>query len=341
MQRYFGFTFLILLLFLSSCNKESSTEPENNILALPELKDSIPYDILGTGKIVFERIGPSNNNYSGIYIIDFDNKKNQGLKLLEMTPQVSPEGDKIVFTTLTNYPAETYWDVYLMDINGTNKKQISSIKGQEACPTWLPDNNRIIFYSNLFNAGNGSYIPAYLYNCNTKSLSNVIDFVTIRYPQELSPRDIISVSKNDVCLISNYDGLCTFNLDGSKYKTILKRSAEYSYYSATWSPDGNRIAFMAIKPDSSFHSKEMNIITINSGGGDSTKIYSTAENEESTWSGNNNYSLCWSPDGNKILFNKREGNFTTHIYLINKDGTGLTKITSSSEVTDRSLSWGK
>ena len=51
----------------------------------------------------------------------------------------------------------------------------------------------------------------------------------------------------------------------------------------------------------------------------------------------NSVSVCWSPVGSKLLFNKPEGNFVSHIYVINPDGSDLTKVTTAENVADRSL----
>ena len=64
------------------------------------------------------------------------------------------------------------------------------------------------------------------------------------------------------------------------------------------------------------------------------------ENVTGLWSGQNDISVCWSPDGSKIAFNKKEeGDFISHIYIINSDGSGLTQVTFAEGVTDRSISW--
>ncbi|MEJ2614393.1 MAG: hypothetical protein P8Z35_05520 [Ignavibacteriaceae bacterium] len=311
-------------------NSKNFTLPE-----LPVLADSIPYNKLGSGKIVFQR---ENNNYEGIYVIDINHKKSWGINQAGFAPQISPGGDKIALTKYTN--SETAYDVYLTDIYGNNPKRISNIKGQEECPTWSQDNHKIIYYSYLFSNGDG-WIPAYVYDIQSATTSYIMDFAQIDYYIH-DPLDIISCSREDICLasLSGKEGICTFGLNGDNFKQIIKYNDEYAYFSPTWNPAGNKIAVMAVKLDS-LGSTEMNIILFDQDGSDSTKIFTSKESQSGIWNGNNNYSLCWSPDGSKILFNKRDGNLTAHIYMINADGTNLNTITSIPEVYDRSLSWGE
>jgi len=68
---------IILAIFLAITTKfacqEATDEPtDSTINGFPPLTDTIPYEKLGQGKLVFERIGPSENNYSGVYVIDID-----------------------------------------------------------------------------------------------------------------------------------------------------------------------------------------------------------------------------------------------------------------------------
>lgn len=126
---------------------------------------------------------------------------------------------------------------------------------------------------------------------------------------------------------------------GTSKRLLMK--IMYIYHCPTWNPAGDKIAVMAVKLDTMGYSTEMNIILSNQNGSDSTKIFTTPENQSGIWSAKNNYSLCWSLDGSKILFNKREGFLTSHIYLINADGTNLIQVTSLPGVSDISLSWGK
>lgn len=333
-------TVFIILLFFYGC-KENITDPAFNGLALPELADNIPYDVLGSGKIVFQRIGPMSNNYEGIYILDLNSKKSWGIKFAPIdAPQISPKGDKISFTKFTDL--NSAWDVYTSDIDGNNINRISSGNGQDRCPGWFQDNQRIIYYLDSYT--NNEYIPVFIYDFVNNSTKYVLDFGKIDFPYIYVPQDNISVSKDSVCLVNAGGRLCTFGFNDENFKWISANS----YFSPTWNPSGNKFAAISIKIDSvsttdtgDTYYQEMSILLFQQDGSELQKIFTQKEIQTGMWSGSKNYSLCWSPDGTKILFNIREGYLTSHIYMINSDGSNFTVVTSLTGVTDRSLSWGK
>jgi len=60
---------------------------------------------------------------------------------VEWTPTWSPDGTEIIFS---GNRGES-WDIYIMDANGENLRQLTSFEGSEIFPTWSPDGNWIAF----------------------------------------------------------------------------------------------------------------------------------------------------------------------------------------------------
>ena len=58
-----------------------------------------------------------------------------------------------------------------------------------------------------------------------------------------------------------------------------------------------------------------------------------------SWQGGNNLSLAWSPDGRRLAFNRPESAATGHVFVVHRDGSRLTQVTSAPGVGDRSVSW--
>ncbi|HZW40308.1 MAG TPA: hypothetical protein VFF33_13500 [Ignavibacteriaceae bacterium] len=319
---------IILILFFSSCKENFVSPTVNNQLPFT---DTIPYDFLGEGKICFDRIGPM-DNYRCIFVIDLDNKKSWNISMLEDAPSISPDGNRIAFSTFAGVDS---WDIYIFDSDGSNSHRISSYYGMEQCPTWFPDNQNLIYYSSSFI--HNEITPVFTYNLQTKTAVKIIDFGKLNYPTECFPIDKISVSSKNKCIVCTSLGICTFNLDGSNLKFILSGKETYfNYHSPVWNPNGDKFAI--VKKDFS----KFDILIFNEDGTNSTIIYSGLEENDGTyWSGSNDVSLCWSPDGKKLLFNKKEGHLTSHIYVINSDGSGLCKVTTEIGTTNRSISWGK
>jgi len=99
---------------------------------------------LGHGKLVFERIGPVDNAYNGVCVVDMDQQRKWEISGEIMNdPAVSPDGNNIAYTNL--YSDSTWYDVFIMNIDGTNQRDITKMVGQESCPSWTFDGTQILF----------------------------------------------------------------------------------------------------------------------------------------------------------------------------------------------------
>jgi Tol biopolymer transport system component len=58
-------------------------------------------------------------------------------------PNLSPDGEKIVFNSFV----DGNWEIYVMDINGRNLKRLIHNPADDFSPCWTPDNKEIIFWS--------------------------------------------------------------------------------------------------------------------------------------------------------------------------------------------------
>jgi TolB protein len=98
-----------------------------------------------------------------------------------------------------------------------------------------------------------------------------------------------------------------------------------------WSPDGQKITFSMRE----YEDKQYDIFIMNSDGSDVQKITNN--------SSNNIFYLYprWSPDGEKIIFlaNTVDGTQKWYLYMVNNDGTDLHKIIDDDTVT--SHDWSK
>lgn len=120
------------------------------------------------------------------------------------------------------------------------------------------------------------------------------------------------------------------NADGSDVTQLTDHPA--NDLAPVWSPDGRKIAFSSVRDGSA------NIYVMNADGSDMKRL--TRHSSGSWWP-------AWSPDGQQIAFASRRGGnaFTNQgrnpydIYVMNADGSGVTRITNSPGVDDSFPAW--
>lgn len=327
---------IFFTLLFSSCQTNNTPTESNNLPDMPAFTDNIPYADLGSGKIAFERIGPQNNTYMGIVIIDIDKKTAKIFSGIMSQPCLAPNGDKIAYIAPSN--ATLSYDVFVMNVDGTGAENISGTAEDDRFPAWSKDEQKIYYYNSPFY----SFGPQNLIVQSPRSAALDVQYL----PHDDYAAGPISISDKKIVYYAYYSpsGIYTINLDGSSPISLLSKPKDRYLESPCFSPDGNSIAYLSVVRDSTglYHSVEVkvmnadgsspkSVITVNAGG--SREWYNADQV--------NDVSVCWSPDGKKLLFVVQENDFESHIYVVNTNGTGLTKITSIAGVTDRKVSWSK
>jgi Tol biopolymer transport system component len=151
----------------------------------------------------------------------------------------------------------------------------------------------------------------------------------------------VSVSSTGKLLCSGGE-IHSINGDGTGLNRVVpRRDDNEQLYSAAWSPDGQTFAVLSMRRDTT-KILSVAVLLFPAAGGTADTVVSLAASGKTEWSGDNSYSLCWSPDGLQIAFTRPDRqDIGSHIYVIKKDHSGLTQVTFAPGVTDRSLSWSK
>lgn len=346
----FPFAIVSLLLLVAGCCKNDVDDPTKKdpfkVIGLKPLTDDIPYQALGTGKIVFDRINDPDG--SGFYVIDIDKKKSYGFRLNSLTrwPYISPDGTKIACSLLNSADWNSIWNIYCLNIDGTNSFRVSH-SGYERYPTWTPDGLKILFHLNV--AG-----PLYMLSAK-ENATDKVELTKFSYGADpywaivpsggfsMSPAGKLACSSDGT---PNTSGILHIEpyVGKSGVKILVPRLENQWLESPVFSPNGSKIAFATLERDSLRNEQAVSIKLMNPDGTNLTQLVRVETYIAAiSWMGYSRLvSLCWSPDGKKILFtalNKQNEGY--HLMVINADGSGLTQVTDDMNAYDYDVSWGR
>jgi Tol biopolymer transport system component len=228
----------------------------------------------------------------------------------DYAPKWSPDGKQIVFVSTR----EGNPDIFVMDRDGSNIIKLTDDPADDVDPSWSPDGQKIVFASNR----SGNY-NLYILDRNTRSVERLTEEDSDdRYP-DWSPRDNVILfqsnrkSSADIFSVSVKTLLVT---------QITKHNATYSAHPA-WSPVGLSYAYETI-----LYEGRSGIATSDFPSGHFQTVVDMSNS--SLWP-------AWSSDGSQIAFvSNRDGQ--TDIYIVNKEGTAIYRLTDDPAV-ESELDW--
>ncbi|MEA2176200.1 MAG: hypothetical protein QOD00_3792 [Blastocatellia bacterium] len=243
--------------------------------------------------------GDGTSGTSDIYVINPDGTGasdiTSELPGTENTPVWSPDGTKIAYISHSNGTDD---GIYVMNADGSNKRQVSSGSYYDQNPTWSPDGTRIAFGSNRTSGSYGIYVI----DLDGSNLTRLADGNVPDWSPD-GARIVFSTGR----------GIGMMNADGSGVTIIPVPSPGNGAGFFKWSPDGAKLVLTGYDASNGLAA----VFTINADGTNLVKINNTA--------GAMNPS--WSPDGTKIVFtNTATSGYNNSISTINLDGSGLTKV---------------
>ena len=191
----------------------------------------------------------------------------------------SPDGRKLAFHTEVNGNV----DIYVMNADGRNLKQLTEAPAEDSWPQWHPSNQRIIFTSDR----DGNF-EIYVMTAEGEGIENLTNDPVIDIDPAWSPdgRNIVFSSKRGKTL----GDLFVMDANGEDLRNLTNHRALDTQ--PKWSPDGSQILWTSHRDGTG------DIFLMNADGGNAAKLNAFAAPRDH-WE---ELEPTWSPDGEMVAY---------------------------------------
>lgn len=218
------------------------------------------------------------------------------LKANNISPNFSPDGGTIVFTSFIKY----FPEIFSINADGTGLKQLTDFKATSITPTFSPNGETIVFASSK-----GGDTELYSMSRAGRSPQKITNILNIDVSPAFSPD-----GGNIVFASERAGNLHLFSMGAGGGGASRLTYTGYQNDQPDWSPDGRKIVFTA-RDRGAFDVFLMNP--------DGSMIQRLTRDE------GNNESPTWSPDSRYVVFaSGRAGG--SGIYVMLADGNNQTLI---------------
>ncbi|MCB9434039.1 MAG: PD40 domain-containing protein [Ardenticatenaceae bacterium] len=136
--------FLVFVALIQLAATPASQATNDYLIAFTSAVDIDFLDIERGGIFVMRPDGTGIRQLTSFQTLNYDFEPH-GLNLPDDHPAFSPDGSKIVFTS--NRHDRNNWDIYTMDVNGSNLVRLTFTAGLDTEPVFSPDGSHIAFAS--------------------------------------------------------------------------------------------------------------------------------------------------------------------------------------------------
>ena len=210
---------------------------------------------------------------------------------------LAAQGSRIVFS----HKGFDNFEIYVMDADGGNRKNLSNNPVDDEDPDWSPDGTKIAFVSRR----TGEY-QIYVMDSDGTNLIKLTDGPDAKREPDWSPDG----GKIAFTVRDGINHIEVMDADGQNRVRYEDRTMQPS-----WSPDGQQIAFVSLKDEG----KEIYVMDADGQG-----------LERVTHDLVHKWHPSFSPDGGRIAYWGEEEGFY-HIYVVGVDGKNLNRLTHNQE----------
>ena len=230
-----------------------------------------------------------------IYIMDANGNHLRNLTrhpAREGSPDWSPDGSQIAFVSYRSKNKEILVgdaDIYVMDASGGNVHNLTRHPALDTAPDWSPDGKQILFLSNRDGG-----INTYVMDTDGQNVRRLTD-----YPPGGEFADAPKWSPDGKQIAFEWvraagNGIYVMNINGRNIQPVSPPEPGFRKGHPAWSPDGEQIMYFSWKDGKTWNGTLMLATRL---GGNRWKSEPVPLPELFALN-----TLCWSPDGEHLLF---------------------------------------
>jgi TolB protein len=322
---------------LAACGSVDESEPPREPPATG--RQAVPTAIERDHRreIAFTRDGETGEMFSEIHLMDADGanqvKLTHSPRAADEGPSFSPDGRRIAFTRQEGRDSA----IYVIRVDGTGEEQLTDTPGKrDLGPAFSPDGKRIAFTSDRDSNRDriGGPTSIYVMDADGRNETPITEGPRDGSPAWSPDGERIAftrgqVRRGDSGAEIEVRQVWTMAADGSSQTRLRHGSGLIDVCCPAFSPDGERIAFLGLRPGASRYG----LYAVCADGGEPTRLSDPPLQAFDQ--------PAWSPDGKRIAFKASRPaprGELSGIFVIDADG-GNARHLPDTEGNDRDPAW--